>query len=369
MRIVASQISLNAETSVARSTTESAKGQFWVGERPATDKVQVSAAAKATALVASSIALSVPSNTGGAATTKATDAKPSTEVMSDEELLGSAGGARLVILRRLLEAMTGKQIHVARPVDSKPSDADQKVLDDLTHQAQPAAPPTSASSGNQRAGWGIQIDIERTQTETTSVSFVAQGTIVTEDGKTIAFDASFIAQSASITVQNISLREGDAKMEDPLVLLYSGTQAELSQQAQAFDLGADGKPVQLPGISNGAYVVQDLNKNGTVDDGKELIGALSGDGFADLRAMDQDGNGFIDSGDAKYQDLYLWQPGGGKLTGLADAHILGLYTGNAATPFDLKAQNGDVGGRVNTTGIAINEDGTVRPLEQIDVKV
>ena len=277
-----------------------------------------------------------------------------------------------MILRRLLEAMTGKKIHVVRPEDLKLSEADQKALAELASEARPAATANAGSSSNNRAGWGLELDIQRTQTETTSVSFAAQGTILTEDGKTIAFDASFVAQSASITVENVTLRAGDAKMKDPLVLLYTGTQAQLSQQVQAFDLDANGVLEQLPGISNGAYVVQDLNKNGKVDDGKELLGALSGDGFADLRAMDQDANGFIDSGDAKYADLYLWQPGqdgAGKLTKMADANILGLYTGKVATPLELKTQNGEVGGRVNTTGIYVTEDGTVRPMEQIDVKV
>jgi hypothetical protein len=363
MRIVASQVALSAETSVTHSTTESATGRLWIGDRGATDRVQVSDAARSKMMVGAS------QQNEGTNVEDSKITKPTATDNSDEELLGSPEGARFVVLRRLLEAMTGKKIRLARPEDSKLSETDQQAIEQLANSAQPTA---AATSGNERAGWGLELDIERQHVETTSVNFAAQGTIVTEDGKSIAFDAAFVKLSSSITVEKLSLREGDATMKDPLVLLYSGTHAELLQQAQAFDLDANGTLEQLPSLGNGAYVAQDLNKNGKIDDGKELLGAISGDGFADLRAMDQDGNGFIDSGDARFSELYLWEPGQngtGKLTSLADARLLGLYTGNVSTPLDLQGQTAELVGRVKTTGIYVTEDGTVRPMEQIDVKV
>ncbi len=390
MRIVASQVTLSAATSVTRSASESTQGRFWIGERPAADGVQISSEARANALSASTgsqsarallIADASQQNRGAANGTRNSSRPPTTASTSetndtaaaddDAELLGSPDGAKLMVMRRLIEAMTGRKVRLVRSNDMQQSEADHKALDALANQAQAPTATSDASNGNERAGWGLELDIVRTQVETTAVDFSARGSIVTEDGKVVTFEASFIKQSEKISIEKLTLRAGDAQLKDPLVLLYSGTHAELTQQTQAFDLDANGSQEQLPGLANGAYVVQDLNGNGRVDDGKELLGALSGDGFADLAAMDEDGNGFVDAGDSRFNRLYLWQPGRAdvnSLTSLADAEILGLFTGKVATPFDLQSPTGELSGRVRTTGIYVTEDGIVRPLEQIDVK-
>jgi hypothetical protein len=389
MRIIASHVALATATSVTRATTESAKARFWIGDRAPTDSVQVSDQARANALGPSIFGLSSLSSSTAAAVVSVAPQQnqgtvedsggmdsrdPQTRSVggSDQDLLASPEGAKLLVLRRLLEAMTGKKIRLARPEDLKRSASAEQALDDLANQprANPSTP--KASNTNPRVGWGLEVEVERTQVATTSMQFAAAGTIVTEDGTAIAFEASFVSQSSAISVERLSLRAGDAQMKDPLVLLYSGSHAELTQQAQAFDLDANGSLEQLPGVTNGAYVVQDLNRNGKIDDGKELLGAISGDGFADLRRIDQDGNGFIDSGDPRFNELYLWNPsenGGGELRSLADAGVMALHTGNVATPFALAAQNGELQGRVKSTGIYLTEDGNVRPLEQIDVKI
>lgn len=287
--------------------------------------------------------------------------------VDDQDLLGSPDGLKYVVMRRLLEAMTGKRVQLLR---TKALPNSQQTTE-APNQAN-AGSTEAAAAGAQRVGWGYDFEIRRTRTETTSLDFSAQGSIVTEDGKTLTFDASFITQSTSVQVESVSLRGGDAQLKDPLVLLYSGTQAELAQQVQSFDLDVDGKLDQLPALANGAYVARDVNHSGTIDDGRELLGALSGDGFADLASLDEDGNGFIDSGDSTYEEFYLFNPDGAagqQLTSLTQAGVLGLHTGSVSTPSELKSNTGDLQGRVRSTGIYVTDDGGVRPLEQIDLKV
>jgi hypothetical protein len=389
MRIVASHVGLAATTSVSRARTESAQTRFWIGDRRPADPVQVSDQARAIALgkPTATLSASSPSPTAallvvtpqqnqnpvdGVGKADSRDPKAASAITSDQELLGSPEGAKLLVLRQLLEAMTGKKIRLARAEDSKRSASTEQALDDLAQLPRVETPTPGASNAAARAGWGLEVDIERTEVDTTSMRFEAAGTVVTEDGKAVTFQASFVNQSRSTSVERISLRAGDAQLKDPLVLLYSGTHAELTDRAEAFDLDADGTLERLPEVTNGAYVVQDLNHNGKVDDGKELLGAISGDGFADLRELDQDGNGFIDSGDPRFNQLSLWNPSesdGSKLTSLADAGVGALYAGNVETPFGLVAQSGDLLGRVKTTGIYLTEAGDARPLEQIDVKI
>jgi hypothetical protein len=285
----------------------------------------------------------------------------------DEALLGTTNGTQMIVLKRLVEALTGKKVHLVRSKDLSAATSETITSDEAP------APPTNGNAPPpppERAGWGVELDVERIRTETSSSNFEAQGSIVTADGKTLSFSASFLKSQESVSVERMSIREGDAKMKDPLVLVYSGTSAELSDQIAPFDLDNDGKLDQLAGVKNGAYVVLDRNRDGAVNDASELLGALSNDGFSDLRALDDDGNGFVDEGDQSYSKLYTWDPTAApktQLTALSSAGIGALYTGQVASPFDVRSDAGALQGRVRSTGMYLTENGTVRPMEQLDL--
>jgi hypothetical protein len=361
MRIIDSQIALSADTTVTQTITEHATAELWQ-DRPRIDSVRISAQAKQTAQSPA------PADLPEAHRSDSSRPQAEVEAQTDEQLLASPGGARLVILRHLLEKVTGKRISVMQRSDLQAAG----MSTSLQPQEQGSgSTPAETPAPNRREGWGARVDVERTHTESSSVEFGAQGTVVTEDGTTFTFDASFLKQSTSTVVESVSLRAGDANLKDPLVLLYSGSSAELTQETTSFDLDANGAVENLPRIANGAYLVDDINRNGRIDDGREVVGALSGNGFADLRAMDEDGNGFIDSGDAKYNDLRLWQPNlpeAGQLATLADINVLGLYVGDVSSPLPIQQANGQVVGRVRASGIYVSSNGDVKPMEQIDVK-
>jgi hypothetical protein len=46
-------------------------------------------------------------------------------------------------------------------------------------------------------------------------------------------------------------------------------------------------------------------KDGRVNDGRELFGPITGDGFAELAAYDDDGNNWIDENDGIYDNLSI----------------------------------------------------------------
>jgi hypothetical protein len=54
------------------------------------------------------------------------------------------------------------------------------------------------------------------------------------------------------------------------------------------------------------HPMRDRNGDGAIDHGRELSGATTGDGFAELAAYDEDGNGWIDENDSIYQHLRIW---------------------------------------------------------------
>ena len=50
----------------------------------------------------------------------------------------------------------------------------------------------------------------------------------------------------------------------------------------------------------------DFNNDGIINDGKELFGPNSGNGFSDLANYDLDKNGWIDENDTIYDKLRIW---------------------------------------------------------------
>jgi hypothetical protein len=290
--------------------------------------------------------------------------------VEDDALLGTVNGSQLVVLKRIIEAMTGKRVLIARTAARNDAPIDTTGAVKSSKNAPPDTNVIARDTNPSTSGWGLSVDVVRTKVESRSSDFSATGTIVTDDGRALQFEVSFVKQSTRIDVERIALREGDAKVKDPLVLLYSGSTAELSKKAAAFDLDDDGTLDQLPGISNGAYVVYDANHDGSVSGAAELLGAKSGNGFVELSALDSDNNGFIDNADSAYQAIRLWDPtksGESALTSLSAAKIGALYTGQATSPFDIRDSTGNLEGQVRATGIYITEAMDVRPLEQIDL--
>ncbi len=153
-----------------------------------------------------------------------------------------------------------------------------------------------------------------------TTSFSAEGIVRTADGQEISFKLDIEMTRYYREETNVSLRAGDAVRKDPLVVNFDGTASQLSGQANRrfnFDLNGDGKAESLPQFASGSgYLALDLNRNGRIDSGKELFGPQSGNGFAELALLDNDGNGWIDENDKDYNRLEVWTPaeeGAGKL--------------------------------------------------------
>ncbi|BAJ00917.1 calcium-binding protein [Shewanella violacea] len=105
---------------------------------------------------------------------------------------------------------------------------------------------------------------------------------------------------------------------DPLVFDLDGDGIETvsSDAGIIFDHDGDGikQGTGWVGADDGLLVL-DINGNGTIDSGKELFGdntdlangEKARNGFAALRDLDSNGDGIIDSNDAVYSQLKIWQ--------------------------------------------------------------
>lgn len=230
-----------------------------------------------------------------------------------------------------------------------------------------AAPATGAQGAG---GNGTVISRAVATYESETTSFSAQGVVQTADGKQIDFNIDLVMdrEYTSYSLERVAA----GRATDPLVLNFEGDAAELTDARFTFDLNADGEAEQMHFVKPGsAFLSFDKNGNGTIDDGSELFGTKSGDGFADLAAYDEDGNGFIDEGDSVFSKLSLYNKdssGSDQLSSLSSAGVGAIYLKSAGTEFSLnKLADNSKQGQVRSTGVYINENGTVGTVQQVDI--
>jgi hypothetical protein len=269
---------------------------------------------------------------------------------------------KLLLLRLMIEAMTGKRIRVIDASDLQAA-GDTPALQAPTAQASAPAPA---------AGYGLEYDYHSSYTETEQTSFAASGTVTTSDGREISFAMKLEMSRSYHEETSVSLRLGDAARKvDPLVLNFAGTAAQLTDQRFSFDLDADGDKEQINFVAPGSgFLVFDRNQDGKVNNGSELFGPTSGDGFQELAALDGDGNGWIDENDTAFEQLQLWSRDGAgqeQLQSLAAAGVGAISLSRVATPFDIKTDANAMLGHIRNSGIFLQESGTAGTIQQIDL--
>lgn len=272
----------------------------------------------------------------------------------------------LRMLEIMLEWITGQPVKIFRASD---------FLTGGTAAANSAA-AQSSSQGNAaapRAGYGVEYDRHAVYEETEETRFSATGTVRTTDGHEIAVRLDAAMSRHYREENNVSVRLGDARRKDPLVINFAGTAAQLSNQRFRFDLMGNGNAEEIPLLASGSgYLALDLNGNGRIDSGAELFGPTSGSGYAELTKYDDDHNGWIDENDAVYSRLRLWTPDGaghGELASLQEKDVGAIHLGRAATPFELRGDGNTDLGAVKDTGIYLKESGGVGTVQEIDLTV
>lgn len=294
-----------------------------------------------------------------------TEASPSTDEAKNE------GGlpARLQLLKDIVEALTGREVRFVT--------AGQLQGTDTAAQDTASAPASGnaqadGSQAPQRAGWGLEFDSREVREEYERTSFSANGSATTADCRKISFSLSLSMERYQQEETSVSIRAGDALLKDPLVINLDGNAVSTTGDTIRFDLSAQGTSEKLPLLRGAGYLALDKNGNGRIDNGTELFGPQSGDGYAELAKLDADSNGWIDESDPAFASLKLWRPasdGAGTLTSIASAGVGALYLGRVDTPFTLKdSQNANLGA-VRASGIYLKESGEAGAMQQIDVAV
>jgi len=242
---------------------------------------------------------------------------------------------------------------------------------DAVEQTPVAAEGSKQTDGS--VGWGLDYKEEHVHSEKESVDFSARGVIRTSDGIDIRFTLQLEMNRETIESSSLRVRAGDA-LKDPLVINFDGKAAQLTGQSFAFDIDSDGLDENLPGLGQGrGYLALDINKDGMINDGSELFGPESGNGFQELAAYDTDGNKWIDENDDVFNKLSVLSMDENGITlqkTLQDLGIGAVYLPNRSTSFDLKAQSeSELLGRIKSSSLFIRDDGSAGTVQQIDLKV
>ena len=249
-------------------------------------------------------------------------------------------------------------------------DAILAAIDGKKCEADFAAPEVmpaevATTSAGTEISWRRQITEKVSESESTTVC--GKGCVKTCDGQQIDFDFSLDLKRDYSSEKYLD-ESGTVALRDPLVLSFDGKSCELKSERIDFDLNADGTPEQIPALGAGSgFLVLDRNGNGKADNGSELFGVASGNGFADLALLDTDHNGWIDEGDSAFSQLAVWS--GDSFSSLKQRGVGALYTSAVDAKFSLKTESNELLGEIRAAGVYLSEAGQVGHLQQVDLAV
>lgn len=228
-----------------------------------------------------------------------------------------------------------------------------------------------------RSTMASRLSVNRTRIhfEEESTQFSSQGLVTTEDGRVIDFsldmslDRSFLSRTEEQTL--VQRWQEDVGLIDPLVISLDGKVPALTDTTFEFDLDSDGETDHINFTAAGSgFLALDRNEDSVINDGSELFGPGTGNGFNELAAFDEDQNRWIDENDAVFSKLKVWTKdadGNDHLISLKDAGVGAIALEHADTQFDMTDAGNQLNGQLKQSGIFLFENGNVGSVHQVDL--
>ena len=219
-------------------------------------------------------------------------------------------------------------------------------------------------------GYIIKTSMSYERTENQELSYTAKGTAVTADGKKLEFNYGF-EMAESFHEEYSSETSMFSKFVDPLVINLDDSPTRISDKTFYFDLDGDGNKDEINSLKEGSgFLALDKNEDGTINDGTELFGAKTGDGFGELSVFDEDGNGWIDENDPIFEKLRVWsmnEAGEMELYTLKQSDVGAIYLGRASTEYIHHDDEHRARAALRESGIFLHEsDGHAGGVQHVD---
>ena len=227
-----------------------------------------------------------------------------------------------------------------------------------------------SSTGDQVGLMKVTYEHITTFSECETTDFSTSGKITCADGREIDFNLN-VGMSRSF-MSEASEMLSVAQALDPLVINLDTNIADVSDQKFYFDLDCDGNMDEISRLGAGSgFLALDLNEDGIINDGSELFGTKSGNGFSELAAYDSDKNGWIDEADDIFSKLTVCcidENGNQELYSLKEKGVGAICLKNSPTQFSLNnAETNVTNAYIRRTGLFLYENGAAGTMQQVDM--
>ena len=216
------------------------------------------------------------------------------------------------------------------------------------------------------------LSVELWQSHEQHLNYQVQGKFnINEQELSLNYNLSLSSERNSYS----KIETSAAALKDPLLVQFGAQGLGKIKGQKSFAINQDNILDNLPIFSGDVgYLVYDKNNNQQADDGSELFGPKTGQGFVELAQLDSNKNGFIDTEDEQFEQLYLWQPSDDnspteQWLSLKDAKIQAISLSAISTPFDFFDQQGEIQAQLRQSSFAISESGLGRGVHQVDVRI
>lgn len=221
---------------------------------------------------------------------------------------------------------------------------------------------------------GNNLGFRTVRAEAEALNFQTTASVKTDNREielnlTVSLSRSFVEQT-KIVYENV--QEKQNTLMDPLIIEFNGSFPTLSSKTFFFDIDSDGREDQISRLGNtSAFLALDKNGSGVIENGNELFGAKSGNGFEELREYDNDNNGWIDENDPIFNKLRIWHKTEDKdeLIAIGEVGIGAIYLGDISTPFEMKDSSNVLMGAMRQSSFFVFENGKGGMISQIDLAV
>jgi len=223
---------------------------------------------------------------------------------------------------------------------------------------------TNNSYSQKSQEWGFTYKSKEEYYEKSTFDFSAKAIIQTSKGE-IEIDLS-LSYSKEYYQKNETKFSAYAKgFENPFKIDMQdevGSFENIKKEMEfEFSRNNNREKNDITQLENGvSYLAIDKNSNNSIDDGSELFGVNTNNGFEELSYYDKDGNNWIDENDEVFKDLRVWEKsadGNHTLISLADSGIGAIYLGNTSSVNN------------NQTSIFLKENGEAGVISSVDFRV
>jgi hypothetical protein len=256
----------------------------------------------------------------------------------------------------LMEALTGRKIRL-HDIDDNVKEH-HKGHDDDDH----------VKGKEEKQRWEVSYNMKETLYESEQMNFNSNGIVRTADGRVINFSLDLMMSRQYMEENEISF-EASGTGKANILVDFAGPASALTDTRFGFGIEPEESGDSLSYLALGSGLLTlDLNNDGQIDSINELVGNATGNGFTELAAYDQDGNGWIDENDAVYARLKILSQeseGNDVLSGLKDSNIGAINLGSVDSPYALKNDQNVIVGQIEKSGIYLTEDGTVEQVQQL----